>query len=152
VLDLQLEGNGPWTLHHFFEWVRHGVSHTGPAYFEDLGTIPVEYVDEHGEFTRAVMVYNIGEFGWTNVAPMELEGAPEELPPVPQWPEEPGRSIREQKLRLKADGVKAPRRFRGEIIAPLGARVIYSILVSRRDGLNPMADSGQWIYRNEIIV
>jgi hypothetical protein len=152
VLGLELEGNGPWTLHHFFEWVRYGVSHTGAAYFEDLGTIPIEYVDEHGDFTHAALVYNIGEFGWTNVAPMELEGAPEEPPPVPQWPERMGHSIEERKLRIHADGLMPPRRFRGEIIAPVGARVIYSIHVSRRNGLNPMADSGQWVYRNEIIV
>jgi hypothetical protein len=152
TLDLDLEGDGPWTLHHFFEWVRYGAWQSGSSYFEDLGTLPIEYPDDSGEFSSATLVYNIGEHGWTNVVPMQLDGAPSEPPAAPQWPEEPGHSLSEQKLRAHADGLALPLRFRGTIIAPVGAHVFYSIHLARRSGLNPMADSGRWIYRREIVV
>lgn len=152
VLDLDLEGDGPWTLHHFFDWVRYGVCQTGPSYFEDIGALPIEYLDHSGEFTHATLVYNVGECGWTNVVPMELEGAPAELPSAPEWPPELGRSISAQRRRARADGLALPLRFRASLVAPIGARVLYSIHLARSNGLNPMADSGRWVFRREITV
>ncbi len=152
VLGLDLEGDGPWTLHHFFDWVRYGACQSGPSYFEDIGALPIEYLDESGEFTHGTLVYNIGENGWTNVAPMELDGAPEEPACAPQWPEQPGHSLRERKVRSAADRLTLPLKFRGTILAPIGASVFYSVHLARRNGLNPMADSGRWINRREIVV
>ncbi len=152
VLDLDLEGDGPWTMHHFFNWIRHGAWQSGAAYFEDLGALPIEYLDPSGEFSHATLVYNVGEHGWTNVAPMELEGAPKSPPPAPEWPEQPGHALSEQRTRVRAEELKLPLKFRGTIIAPVGARVFYSIHLARRNGLNPMADSGRWVYRREIVL
>src|SRR5271157_201886 len=136
AIDLDLDGDGPWTLHHFFEWVRYGAAQTGPTYLEDIGTLPIEYLDDSGEFTTATLVYNIGERGWTNLASMELQDAPHEPPVAPEWPEQPGHSLDEQKVRARADGIKLPLRFRGTVLAPVGANVLYSIHLSRRNGLN----------------
>ncbi len=152
VLDLYLDGDGPWTLHHFFDWVRYGVCQCGPAYFEDIGALPIEYRDGSGEFSHATLVYNIGDIGWTNVVPMELEDAPTEPAAAPEWPEEPGHSLSERKLRAKADALDLPLKFRAPLLAPIGARVTYSIHLARRNGLNPMADSGRWVHRREIVV
>jgi hypothetical protein len=152
VLVLDLEGDGPWTLHHFFDWIRHGVWQSGPTYFEDIGALPIEYLDESGEFNDATLVYNIGAHGWTNVARMELEGAPQAPPAAPEWPEQPGHALSEQKARAHADAMKLPLKFRGTIIAPLGAHVVYSIHLARRNGLNPMADSGRWVNQQEIVM
>ena len=152
VLDLELAGDGPWTLHHFFDWVRYGAFQSGPAYHEDIGARPIEYLDHSGEFTHATLVYNIGEGNWTNVAPMRLEGAPEDPPPAPEWPEQKGSSLIAQKRRAKAEALALPLKFSGRLLAPKGARVSYSIHLSRRNGLNPMADSGRWVLKREIVV
>lgn len=152
VLDLDLDGEGPWTLHHFFDWVRYGVCQSGPVYFEDIANLPIEYKDHSGEFSHATLVYNVGDAGWTNVVVMELDGAPKEPPAAPEWPEEPGHSLNERKLRAKADALKLPLTFRAPLLAPVGAHVTYSIHLARRNGLNPMADSGRWVYRQEITV
>jgi hypothetical protein len=152
VIGLDLAGEGPWTLHHFFDFVRYGVTQSGPTFFDDIGTIPLEYLDLSGEFTHATLVYNIGEHGWTNVAAMQLNGVSAEPPAAPEWPEPSGRLVCERMHRVHADGLKLPHKFRGLITAPLGERVGYSILLERRNGLNPMADSGQWVSRREIVV
>jgi len=152
VLDIELTGDAPWTLHHFFDWVRWGAFQSGPAYREDIGARPIEYLDRSGEFTHATLVYNVGEGNWTNIAAMRLEGAPEDPSPAPEWPEHKGGSLASQKRRASAATMALPLKFTGRLVAPVGARVSYSIHLSRRNGLNPMADSGRWVFRQEIVV
>jgi hypothetical protein len=152
MIDVDVEGDGPWSLHHFFEWVRFGVWQRGPAYFEDLAAVPIEYIDRSGEFTEATLVYNVGENGWTNTVSMMLDGALPPPMPGPEWPGELGESIVKQRRRMRAEELPAPRKFRASIVAPIGARVIYSIHLARRDGVNPMADTGRWVFRSEMVV
>lgn len=152
VLGVELPGEPPWTLHHFFDWIRYGVFQSGPAYREEIVARPIEYLDDSGEFTHATLVYNVGEGDWTNIAAMKLEGAPEDRPPAPEWPEPEGRSFAWRKLRARAEAMALPLKFTGKLIAPAGNKVSYSIHLSRRNGLNPMADRGRWVFRQEIMV
>ncbi len=152
VLDIDLEGDGPWTLHHFFEWMRYGVSQTGPAYDEDLVAHQVDFEESSGEFSDALLVFNLGEDGWTNVVPMALDGAPGGAIASPEWPELPGTSRAARARRRAAAGLRPPLKFSGRVVGPAGARVIYSIHLARKQGLNPMADTGHWVMRSELVL
>lgn len=152
ALDVDCEGNGPWVLHYFFDWVRRGVYQRGPAYVENVVAREVIHREPSTEYSHASLVYNLGDSGWTNVVPMVLEGAPLPSFPCPEFPEEPGTSLADRKLREAAARLTPPLKFKADVLGPSGAQVLYSIHLARKQGLNPMADRGKWIPRLELVL
>ena len=153
ALPLEVFGDGPWVLHYYFEWIRRGVSETGPAYFEDLIAREVTHNESNPDLTVATLVYNLGESGWTNAVPMVLDGMPTPAPHLgPEWPEEPGNASLQRKYREHVDQAPMPHVFRAKVIGPSGAHVLYSVHLARRQGVNPLADTGHWVHRSELIL
>jgi hypothetical protein len=152
TVPVEVSGEGPWTLHYFFEWVRRGVTQGSPAYFEQIVARPITYQEHNPDYNCATLVYNIGDDGWTHAVPMSVEGAPEMPVAAPEWPEEEGRAIAQRKRRQQIDGLPLPHVFHAKVFGTVGARVFYSIHVWREQGVNPFADSGTWIPRREIIL
>lgn len=152
VLAVDCEGAGPWVLHHFFDWVRRGVLERGPAYSEDIVARLVVHEQPDTEYSHATLVYNLGECGWTNAMPMVLEGAPPAPSASPEWPEGHGTSGADRERREAALKLAPPLRFQAEVLGPVGARVLYSIYLAGRQGLNPMAERGRWLFRREFVI
>src|SRR6266852_6441683 len=46
TVPVEVSGEGPWTLHYFFEWVRRGVTQGSPAYFEQIVARPITHLEQ----------------------------------------------------------------------------------------------------------